>query len=447
MAVSQIEQQFIINYKKTLSQDELTKFENFTPDQQINSILNKMGYDPQKLTSEQRNSLFTNGQIATDTITGLSVEGLSVQQRDKIKDADGKDAFASTLVNNDGTISTIIYAEDGTTIKRRIKTKKDSNGQDIELEKTIYNEDGTRTFTQFDEQNNQKIIATYDKLGKPSTIIKTQKDENGQDKKIEETVYNEDSSKVVTQYDENENEKSLAEYSQDGKLLKRTESNFDGTKNVIEYNSDGKTGKLTVYDQDGVTISTLNGNIDEQGGFQKDENTDWVVQVGDTPIKLVRKSLTAQGITNPTDDELKKAMAEFLSTNKGKVFKNSKGIVYLLAGQTVKIKGQLDTSQNKTKEGVEVEYNQKIEKQQQISQEQKNAAELKRRGEAKKELDALDKKSATKKQQGQIIAKKLYSDMNGLGTKSTLKTDLQKINQDNVVDTVDEFKRMGMHRF
>ena len=82
----------------------------------------------------------------------------------------------------------------------------------------------------------------------------------------------------------------------------------------------------------------------------------YTVQNGESFTDLIKRSLAAQGIENPTDAQMKEAIAEFKKNNPGAVHKTQSGLEYLYAGAEVKIAGNLEDKAN-AKE-VESEYRQ-----------------------------------------------------------------------------------------
>lgn len=86
------------------------------------------------------------------------------------------------------------------------------------------------------------------------------------------------------------------------------------------------------------------------------KTTKYVVQVGDKISDLVKKSLSAQGKTNPTPEDYNAAKEKFLKDNEANIKKAKNGTQYLNAGAEVVLDGEIDVSKNKTKADVEAEY-------------------------------------------------------------------------------------------
>ena len=72
----------------------------------------------------------------------------------------------------------------------------------------------------------------------------------------------------------------------------------------------------------------------------------YTVQEGERFDDLIKRSLVAQGIENPTDEQMQEAIAKFKEDNPNAVHKNRKGVEYLYAGAEVKIAGNLEDKGN-----------------------------------------------------------------------------------------------------
>ena len=80
----------------------------------------------------------------------------------------------------------------------------------------------------------------------------------------------------------------------------------------------------------------------------KKEPTAYTVQNGEGFKSLIKRSLQAQGIENPTKEQMDEAIKEFKENpkNKGAFRTNSKGVTYLLVGKKVYIAGGLEDKNN-----------------------------------------------------------------------------------------------------
>lgn len=238
--------QLLAQYKATLNDKQKKEFDSLPVDKQISIMSNALARESATngATAQKSNSVFGNEVV----------ESTDDYAPDKAPDKvevliDGKKRFVSETENADGTITSSIYAEDGTTL----------------LSKTIF-----------------------------------AKVENGSwDRPVRKLEYNENG------------EKTLTNYGPDGKTV-TSEQRYD------------KNGKKIV------------------------ESTDYVVQNGESIPDLVKKSLGAQGITNPTKEQIAEATKEFEAANKGKIHTAPNGTKYLMVGETVKLKGDVDTSKNKS---------------------------------------------------------------------------------------------------
>ncbi len=72
----------------------------------------------------------------------------------------------------------------------------------------------------------------------------------------------------------------------------------------------------------------------------------YTVQENESFKDLIKRSLAAQGIENPTDEQMKEAIAKFKKDNPGAVHRTKKGVEYLYAGAEVKIAGNLEDKGN-----------------------------------------------------------------------------------------------------
>ena len=72
----------------------------------------------------------------------------------------------------------------------------------------------------------------------------------------------------------------------------------------------------------------------------------YTVQNGESYNDLIIRSLKAQGIENPTEEQIKHAKENFEKNNPGAVHTNKKGVQYLLVGEKVKLEGKLEDKNN-----------------------------------------------------------------------------------------------------
>ncbi len=79
---------------------------------------------------------------------------------------------------------------------------------------------------------------------------------------------------------------------------------------------------------------------------EKQELHSYTVQEGERYTDLIIRSLKAQGIENPTEEQIKEAKENFEKNNPGAVKRTKKGYEYLLVGAKVQLEGQLEDKNN-----------------------------------------------------------------------------------------------------
>jgi len=89
----------------------------------------------------------------------------------------------------------------------------------------------------------------------------------------------------------------------------------------------------------------------EQKAAEKAEESEtkwssYTVQNGESYKNLIKRSLKAQGIDNPTEEQIQKGMEEFEAQNPGAVKTSKKGVKYLLVGAKVQVAGGLEDKNN-----------------------------------------------------------------------------------------------------
>lgn len=436
-ALSIEQKKFLAQYRETLSKKEQKVFDGLSAQQQI-SIMNKNLSNSVIINKSQTISLF-NGQIVDNqSSNGLSVESNTsvhtVQEqsvsntkainRTKITDSDGEEAYEEVVKNEDGTTIKTIYDGNG---KEKSVTEFDKNGKRIK--RTENSSNGTKIVIEYNQDGKTAKSTAYNSDGSIANTAEGEIDEKGRIISGTATLSDGSKKKFSKEYRDNGDIMQTI-YKEDGKTVESrviTDKNHK-KKTEIEFHANGEVKKNTTYKDDGTTVDTVT-EYDKNG--KKIEFKDYVVQNGDTPISLVKKGLEAQGITNPTPEEIKEAMKEFLTQNKGKVHKNASGQFYLIGGQTVQVKGDVDTSKNKTKEQVEADYKTAVE--------QKKAKDEATKTESKQKAEQEEKAKAA--QEGQAIAKDLYKDMDGVGTSKSFGSDINRINKSNVIETIEEYKK------
>ena len=79
---------------------------------------------------------------------------------------------------------------------------------------------------------------------------------------------------------------------------------------------------------------------------EKPELYTYTVQEGESLTDVIKKSLKAQGIENPTKEQIEEAKEKFKENNPNAVKKNSRGYEYLLVGAKVKLEGEVGDKNN-----------------------------------------------------------------------------------------------------
>ena len=95
---------------------------------------------------------------------------------------------------------------------------------------------------------------------------------------------------------------------------------------------------------------------------EKPELYSYTVQEGESLTTVIKKSLKAQGIENPTKEQIEEAKEKFKENNPNAVKKNSRGYEYLLVGAKVKLEGEVGDKNNATEQikKYEEKYSKKI---------------------------------------------------------------------------------------
>ena len=121
----------------------------------------------------------------------------------------------------------------------------------------------------------------------------------------------------------------------------RGRQNEDGTFEGLS------TDEIKTQDEQIAAKQAAQAQKDAEEQRQKDLATpkDYTVQNGETLTGLLKKSLKAQGIENPTKEQIAEAKAEFIKNNPKGVH-GPKGQEILWAGDVVKIAGNLEDKNN-----------------------------------------------------------------------------------------------------
>ncbi len=123
--------------------------------------------------------------------------------------------------------------------------------------------------------------------------------------------------------------------------------NADGTKFEEVHWSD-KEQKFKVMSAE--ELAELNAALEQQKAQQeapaeeKNKTYSYVVQPDETFTQVVTKALKAQGIENPTDEQIEEAKEQFKKDNPDAVKTTSSGYEYLLVGAEVNLRGEVESA-------------------------------------------------------------------------------------------------------
>lgn len=111
-----------------------------------------------------------------------------------------------------------------------------------------------------------------------------------------------------------------------------------------------------VEDKDKISLEdALKAEDSDKTDTDTDTDTDsddssgthtYTVQMDEDYTDIIKRSLKAKGVEEPTDEQIKAEKENFEKNNPGAVKRNKKGIEYLLVGAQVKVEGKLENKDN-----------------------------------------------------------------------------------------------------
>lgn len=111
-----------------------------------------------------------------------------------------------------------------------------------------------------------------------------------------------------------------------------------------------------VEDKDKISVEdALKAEDSDKTDTDTDTDTDsddssgthtYTVQMDEDYTDIIKRSLKAKGVEEPTDEQIKAEKENFEKNNPGAVKRNKKGIEYLLVGAQVKVEGKLENKDN-----------------------------------------------------------------------------------------------------
>ncbi|MDR1327450.1 MAG: hypothetical protein LBJ74_03490 [Heliobacteriaceae bacterium] len=241
-----------------------------------------------------------------------------------------------------------------------------------------------------------------------------------------EVAKKEDNKNVVYNYEmlDKSDKEGLIDYDTDGNVTNarptsKTVNPGLPTEEVTTYTyaEDGSVTEVT-KNSAGEVISTV--NKDKAGNVIESENEEekpkekpveekpaelhsYTVQNGESFTNIIKKSLQAQGIENPTAEQIKEAKEEFKKNNPDAVKTSKKsGVEYLLVGAKVNLTGKLEDKNNAAEQINN--YEDKIA----ARKEEKQNAEAK--VEDKKAVDTLKKFANAKSDEFEVKESKKIAD-------------------------------------
>lgn len=423
------QQKLLAQYRKNLSKSEQKAFDELSENQQI-SLMSKEMAVSSPLNKSQVISIF-NGQIVdSQDGAGLSVESNSnsnkVQEQSvvntktstkaKIVDVDGEEVEEQTTKNEDGTTTKTIYSKDG---KEKSVTEYDQSGK--MTKKTQNRPDGTKSVTEYNSDGKTAKSAVYDEAGKLLCTAEEEVDEKGR------------ATKGTATYPDGKKQAFSNEYLENGDMV-QTQYREDGTtpktkvkadknnriKETIDYNKDG-TSTQTVYKADGKTVDKA-VSYDKNGK----ELLSYKTQYGDTLYEIVKAKY---GVTD--HNAVMIIVKQIRELNK--IPSGSSNIP-----KDLKLPSEIDINGKNYK----LDTSKEVDKSSFVDGEKKAKAEKKAAEETKKQEETKQKQEKATKE-GESIANALKSDMDGVGTSDTFSSNINKINKDNVMETLAAYKKIS----
>ena len=139
---------------------------------------------------------------------------------------------------------------------------------------------------------------------------------------------------------------------EDGKVIRKFFKKIMKTMNkseaipVEEVEANNKKPQAALAADVGPVVEITDEEYEAAVKKQNDTTTNndlhkYVVQMDESLTNVLKKSLAAQGITDPTPEQLKEAKEQFKQDNPNAIKTNKKGYEFLLVGAEVKLRGEV----------------------------------------------------------------------------------------------------------
>ena len=297
--------------KETAGNTKISKREmkNSTKDKESFEALSNLAKQ-QKDLAENNEYTETNDRVKTHVIkneNGISKfdetedkEGTITEEYDdgtkKVKYKDG----SYDEIDKEGTITKFNENKDKTAIIKDGKTTTFSGNKT-----TVKNEKG-EVIEETEVEDGKEIKSTYEHTD--GKTIKRQTTNGTLDFiTVSQTV---DGHTIDTTYETEEDMKN----NKPSKEVKDAQNEALKTTTTYTYLDNGNV-KIDVTNAKGEVTTTYKNDKGEEIENPENETT-YTVQKGDSITKIVKDAMKAQGIENPTAEQLRKAKAEFLEMNK-----------------------------------------------------------------------------------------------------------------------------------
>lgn len=225
----------------------------------------------------------------------------------------------------DGKIESIAKKNEWQPVQEYYRTFMDKDGRVF-----VANQEENRIMrARFDEKNDEYVEMTNQEVYIQDSNIYA--DKHGYEQVTDSPLF--------TKQGEHPDKKYL--FNVETQEMVRGRQNEDGTFEGLS------ADEIKTQDEQIAAKQAAQAQKDAEEQRQKDLATpkDYTVQNGETLTGLLKKSLKAQGIENPTKEQIAEAKAEFIKNNPKGVH-GPKGKEILWAGDVVKIAGNLEDKNN-----------------------------------------------------------------------------------------------------
>lgn len=225
----------------------------------------------------------------------------------------------------DGKIESIAKKNEWQPVQEYYRTFMDKDGRVF-----VANQEENRIMrARFDEKNDEYVEMTNQEVYIQDSNIYA--DKHGYEQVTDSPLF--------TKQGEHPDKKYL--FNVETQEMVRGRQNEDGTFEGLS------ADEIKTQDEQIAAKQAAQAQKDAEEQRQKDLATpkDYTVQNGETLTGLLKKSLKAQGIENPTKEQIAEAKAEFIKNNP-KGIHGPKGQEILWAGDVVKIAGNLENKNN-----------------------------------------------------------------------------------------------------